>query len=104
MSIIKFEITYDQELVNKILLELYEGELPVDSHSMLEISQVLGKKYKEGSPGWKKLRLHLVKMSEDGLLEERHFGKIAGDWNKRVDYVLENKGIKLAEKLYDSKK
>lgn len=87
-KIIKFSTTYDQNLVNKILELLRTGGL--DSYSMLDLSEALGKEYKEGSVGWEKLRLHLIYMAKKRLVEERHFGKIAGDWNGIVDYVPES--------------
>jgi DNA-binding HxlR family transcriptional regulator len=40
----------------------------------------------------KKLKKLLKDMEKEGLLEERHFGK---EYDYRVDYNLENKGIKI---------
>jgi len=84
---------YDPKLEKKILEILISGEL--DSYTMLELSKALGKEYQQGTPGWEKLRLHLIDMVRRGLIEERHFGPEAGDWNRVVDYNTENKGIRL---------
>lgn len=92
MKIISFSTVYNQKLVDKILDILAHGtkhsDGPLDSYSMLDLSQALGKKYKEGSAGWEKLRLHLIYMAKKGIIEERHFGKDSGDWNGKVDYIL----------------
>ncbi|KKP92749.1 MAG: hypothetical protein UR98_C0018G0003 [Parcubacteria group bacterium GW2011_GWA1_36_12] len=82
---IKFSTKYDQKLVNSIMYLLKNAKL--DSYTMLEFSKALGKQYKEGSLGWQKLRLHLIYLVMNGEIEERHFGKKAGDWNRIVDYV-----------------
>lgn len=84
-KLIKFSTTYDAELVNKILELIKEGKL--DSYTLLEFSETLGKEYRQGTPGWEKLRLHLIYMARKGIIEERHFGESAGDWNRVVDYV-----------------
>ena len=94
--IIKFETVYDKELENNILLALFENS---EELSLLELSRILGKEYNEGSGGWNELKLHLMDMEERGLLEERHFGEDAEDWNKIVDYSLESMGIEKAKKL-----
>lgn len=82
---IKFFTKYDQKLVDNILNLLKEAKL--DSYTMLEFSEALGKQYAEGTSGWQKLRLHLIYLIMNGKIEERHFGKKAGDWNRIVDYA-----------------
>ena len=82
---IKFSVKYDQKLIDNIEKHLKTGD--VDSCTMLELSQTLGDEYKEGSIGWEKLRLHLIYMVRKEMVEERHFGKSAGDWDGKVDYI-----------------
>ena len=82
---IKFSTIYEQKLVDNILNLLKVAKL--DSYTMLEFSKALGKQYEEGTSGWQKLRLHLIYLVTKGKIEERHFGKKAGDWNRIVDYV-----------------
>ena len=94
---INFSTVYNQGLVKNIFKILKDPSY--DSCSMLEISQALGNEYKEGSVGWKNLRLHLIYLAQNGYIEERHFGKIAADWEKRVDYVIEPKGMKESNAL-----
>jgi hypothetical protein len=98
-GIIKFETKYDVNLENKILKCLFEnmGEL-----TMLEISRLLGNEYKEGSLGWDELKLHLWNMEKEGLLEERHFGKDAAEYDRVVDYSLEPKGMEKARQITSS--
>lgn len=83
--VIKLSTKYSEELVNKIMKMLKS----CDSCTMLEFANAFGKKYSQSSNGWEKLRLHLIYMVHEGLIEERHFGKNAKDWNRIVDYVPE---------------
>ncbi len=87
-----FQTDFDQNLENHILLILSGTDY--DNFTLNNIALALGKKYKEGSKDWNKLKLHLMDMERKGLIEERHFGKEAGNWEGIVDYVLKNKGIK----------
>lgn len=86
------ETIYSRTLEDKILSILKSGNL--DSYTMLEIAQELGDQCVQGSKGWDDLRLHLIDMEKRHLVEERHFGKKAGDWNRIVDYVPENPKVK----------
>src|SRR3989344_5690892 len=95
--IITFKTDYDKKLEEKILLELLTTDF--DNFTLLNLSRHLGNKYKEGSKGWDKLRLHLIDMAKRGLIEERHFGEDAGDWNGIVDYAIEKKGLEIVKKL-----
>ena len=72
-------------------------------HTFLEILAFLEKngiwkreKYnkKKNIENWNKLKSLLQKMEDEGLIEERHFGrKLMG----RVDYALTSKGFKIVE-------
>lgn len=92
-----FETIYDPVLEKKILKIIDSGEL--DNATLLNISEVLGKKYKIGTKSWEKLRFHLLDMTKRGLIEERHFGKNANDWNGVVNYAIESKGVKQLRKV-----
>ena len=94
---ITLEVGYDKKLESKILLLL--STTKYDNFTLLNISNFLGEKYKIGSKGWEKLRLHLLDMEKRALIEERQFGEDAGDWNGIVDYTIENKGIEQIKKI-----
>ncbi len=93
-------VSIDQELVKKILDFLSSGGSEEDwqeETTLLGLAKGLGIDLnKKGS--WKKLRRHLFYMTEEDLIEERHFQ------NGLVDYDIENPGIALLEKLKGKRK
>jgi hypothetical protein len=64
-------------------------------HTLLDIKKFLSineiDDYSQGLPSWKRLRLLLLEMEEEGLLEERHFDE------GRVDYVIQEEGCTMVE-------